>query len=1079
MTIAEYLSHLNRLYLTGHAREHSYRGDLQTLLSTLLPDILVTNEPARVSCGAPDYMLSRKGVPVGYVEAKDIGVDLNSKTLKEQFDRYRSGLTNLIITDYLCFKFYREGEFVTEISIGSLENGAIKTLTGNFEHFTHLISDFALVVTQSIKSPTRLAKMMAGKARLMADVIEKSLDSDDEQEKRSNLKSQMISFKQMLIHDITNRSFADIYSQTIAYGMFAARYHDPTLPTFSRMEAAQLIPKSNPFLRKLFQDIAGFDLDDRLVWIVEELVSIFLASDVSKIMKNFGKSTKQDDPVVHFYETFLGEYNPALRKARGVWYTPQPVVNFIVRAVDDILKDEFNLPQGLADTSKIKIKKKAFSKATADRRSKVQEVETEVEVHKVQILDPATGTGTFLAEVVRQIHKKFEGQQGIWTRYATEHLIPRLNGFELLMASYAMAHLKMDMLLTETGYKPQDDQRFRIFLTNSLEEAHPDTGTLFSSWLSDEADQANAVKRDTPVMCIIGNPPYAVSSSNKGEWIQNLLQDYKKNLNERKVNLDDDYIKFIRYGQHFIDKNGEGILAYISNNSFIDGITHRQMRKDLLQSFNKVYILDLHGNSRINENAPDGTADENVFDIMQGVSINIFIKKNSDLKDQLGRLFHSELFGKREEKYEALTNMYFGKIKWKELSVDDHYYFFVPKDFGLEKKYKKGFKINEILKNNNTGIQTKCDNLSIHFEKKDLIKVVENFQTLEIPKLKEKYPGKKDSSGWNFRNAKNDLVNNEIKYAKILYRPFDVRFTLYTGKSSGFIGRPRTSTMKHLIKPDNVGLITLRINGENEEFVALITKHIIEKGSLPRGNYSVFPLYLYNEPSKQQTTNNDQQTRVPNLNQEIVDKIGEGINHAFLPDENLVCDLEAGLDGTFSPLDILDYIYAVLHSAEYRERYKEFLKIDFPRVPYPEDADQFWKLVELGGQIRKLHLLESPLLEKRITGYPEDGDNIITRKITKTSPGYEPDSDTHGKVWINDQQYFDNVPLIAWKFYIGGYQPAQKWLKDRKGRELSFEDILHYQKMIVALTETDRLMKEIDEVGVLSDEAPVKFSEKS
>jgi len=494
---------------------------------------------------------------------------------------------------------------------------------------------------------------MAGKARLMADVIEKSLDSDDENEKRSNLKSQMISFKQMLIHDITNRSFADIYSQTIAYGMFAARYHDPSLPTFSRMEAAQLIPKSNPFLRKLFQDIAGFDLDDTLLWIVEELVTIFLASDVSKIMKNFGKSTKQDDPVVHFYETFLGEYNPALRKARGVWYTPQPVVNFIVRAVDDILKDEFDLPQGLADTSKTKVTVKV---PTHDKRYAGGMREYEQEVHKVQILDPATGTGTFLAEVVRQIHKKFEGQQGVWTRYATEHLIPRLNGFELLMASYAMAHLKMDMLLTETGYKPTDDQRFRIFLTNSLEEAHPDTGTLFSSWLSDEADQANAIKRDTPVMCVIGNPPYSVSSSNKGEWIESLTADYKKDLNERNIQpLSDDYIKFIRYGQHFIDKNGEGILAYISNNSFIDGIIHRKMRKHLLESFDKIYILDLHGNSRKRETAPDGKIDKNVFDIMAGVSINLFIKTNQKSKSDKGKVFHYDLFGERVFKYNFLN----------------------------------------------------------------------------------------------------------------------------------------------------------------------------------------------------------------------------------------------------------------------------------------------------------------------------------------------------------------------------------------------------------------------------------------
>ena len=465
MTIQQYLTKINTLFQTGNAREHSYRGDLQNLLMAILPDILVTNEPARVQCGAPDYVLTRKDVPIGYIEAKDIGVDLGSKTLKEQFDRYKSGLSNLIFTDYLDFHFYKDGQFITKIAIARIEfpssggvsegrGGQIIGIPENFEQFTNLIQNFALTVSQTIKSPTQLAQMMAGKAKLMADVIEKSLNYDDEQNSRSNIKSQMLSFQQMLIHDINNKSFADIYSQTIAYGMFAARYHDPTLKTFSRQEAATLIPKSNPFLRKLFQDIAGYDLDTRLDWIVEELVTIFLASDVEQIMRNFGKSTKQEDPVVHFYETFLGEYNPALRKARGVWYTPQPVVNFIVRAVDDILKTEFNLPQGLADTSKIKIKKKAVTQSKG-KDAKIKEVETEVEVHRVQILDPATGTGTFLAEVVKHIHKKFEGQQGIWSKYVTNDLIPRLNGFELLMASYAMAHLKMDMLLTETGYKPQ------------------------------------------------------------------------------------------------------------------------------------------------------------------------------------------------------------------------------------------------------------------------------------------------------------------------------------------------------------------------------------------------------------------------------------------------------------------------------------------------------------------------------------------------------------------------------------------------------------------------------------------------
>ena len=647
MTIQDYVSKINILYKTGNAREHSYRGDLQNLIMAILPDVLVTNEPARVSCGAPDYVLTKKDIPIGYIEAKDIGVDLASKSLKEQFDRYKAGLTNLIFTDYLDFHFYKNGEFVTKIAIAHLSipsSGGVPEGRGgssrveivpiqeNFEQFINLIKNFAQTISQTIKSPTKLAQMMAGKAKLMADVIEKSLNADDENEIRSSIKNQMLSFQQMLIHDIDNKSFADIYSQTIAYGMFAARYHDPTLPTFSRQEAATLIPKSNPFLRKLFQDIAGYDLDNRLVWIVEELVSIFLASDVATIMKNFGKSTKQEDPVVHFYETFLGEYNPALRKARGVWYTPQPVVNFIVRAVDDILKTDFNIKDGLADTSKIKIKKKAITQ-TKGKDAKIQEVETEIEVHKVQILDPATGTGTFLAEVVKHIYKKFEGQQGIWSKYVTNDLIPRLNGFELLMASYAMAHLKMDMLLTETGYKPTDDQRFRIFLTNSLEEAHPDTQTLFSSWLSDEADQANAIKRDAPVMVVIGNPPYSVSSSNKSKWIEGLTADYKKDLNERNIQpLSDDYIKFIRFGQHFIEKNGVGILAYISNNSFIDGIIHRKMREELMKAFDKIYILDLHGNSKKKEVSPDGSVDQNVFDIMQGVSINIFVKKNNHEK---------------------------------------------------------------------------------------------------------------------------------------------------------------------------------------------------------------------------------------------------------------------------------------------------------------------------------------------------------------------------------------------------------------------------------------------------------------
>jgi predicted helicase len=1081
MTLTQYLSKLNTLFITGNAREHSYRGDLQNLIMAILPDILVTNEPARVSCGAPDYVLTRKNIPVGYIEAKDIGVDLGSKLLKEQFERYKAGLSNLIITDYLHFEFYKDGEFVTKISIGKIEGGLIIPQPENFDQFNHLIENFALSVSQSIKSPTRLAKMMAGKAKLMADVIEKSLNNDDKLETRSNLKSQMISFQQMLIHDITNNSFADIYAQTIAYGMFAARYHDPSLENFSRMEAAQLIPKSNPFLRKLFQDIAGYDLDDRLVWIVDELVNIFLASDVAKIMKNFGKSTQQEDPVVHFYETFLGEYNPKLRKARGVWYTPQPVVNFIVRAVDDVLKTEFDLPQGLADTSKTKITVKV---PTHDKRYSSGMRDYEQEVHKVQILDPATGTGTFLAEVVKLIYKKFEGQQGIWSKYVANDLIPRLNGFELLMASYAMAHLKMDMLLTETGYKPTNDQRLRIFLTNSLEEAHPDTGTLFSSWLSDEADQANAIKRDTPVMVIMGNPPYSGESANKGEWIMKLIEDYKKEpggkekLKERNPKwINDDYVKFIRFGQHFIEKNGEGILAFINPHGYLDNPTFRGMRWNLLKTYDKIYTIDLHGNSKKKETSTDGSIDQNVFDIQQGVSINFFVKTGKKKENELGKVFHFDLYGKREFKYDFLKDNSLKTVKYNELPNVAPNYFFVNKDFDAQLIYDKGFGINELFLLTNVGIVTSRDLFVIDDNKNIVEERIEDFFILDKNELQKKYKLKENSS-WKINEVKikaSFFDKNSI--CKISYRPFDEKFIYY---NDHFIERSRNELMQHLLKGENIGLVFSR-QATNDQWTNIqLTKSMIDNRYhfSYKGIPNQAPLYLYPEATEQQTTNHKPQERTPNLDPKIIQQIEKTLGLTFVPEkeaEGNVCMANNGevrddFKTTFAPIDLLDYIYAVLHSPEYREKYKEFLKIDFPRVPFPNNSVDFWKLVELGGELRQLHLLESPLVEQYITGYPEDGDNVITRKITKISPGYEPVSETHGKVWINDQQYFDNVPLVAWEFYIGGYQPAQKWLKDRKGRELSYEDISHYQKIIVALTETDRLMKEIDEVGVIVEE---------
>lgn len=1062
MTTQDYINKIALRFSQGNATEHTYRGDLQQLIESIVPEVRATNEPKRQSCGAPDYILTKNDIPVGFIEAKDVGnqdLDGLKKSInKEQFDRYKASLDNLIFTDYLDFHLYRSGELITKISIGEITNSGIQPIQQNFTAFENLLKDFCLHISQSIKSSKKLAEMMAGKARLLSDVIERALTSDETHNEDSTLKDQMTAFKSILIHDITPKGFADVYAQTIAYGMFAARLHDPTLPTFSRQEASELIPKSNPFLRKLFGYIAGPDIDDRIKWIVDSLVEIFLACDVADILKNYGRSTKMEDPIIHFYETFLAEYDPKLRKARGVWYTPAPVVNFIVRAVDDILKTEFDLPQGIADTSTTKIK---VNSQIGDNRSSSGYKQIEQEVHKVQILDPATGTGTFLAEVIKHIHKKFKGQEGIWSSYVENSLLPRLNGFELLMASYAMAHLQLDILLRDTGFKPTKNQRTKIYLTNSLEEHHPDTGTLFANWLSSEANEANHIKRDTPVMCVIGNPPYSGISSNNGAWISKLIEDYKYidgvHFNERKHWLNDDYVKFLRYGQHFIEKNGSGILAFINPHGFLDNPTFRGMRWHLLKTYDKIFTIDLHGNSKKKETAPDGSIDVNVFDIMQGVSINIFVKTGKKKGNELGKVFHFDLFGKREFKYDFLSDKNLKDIDFTSLNYNKPYYFFVPKNDNERNNFEKGFKINEVFNLNNTGIVTGIDRLSIFISEEDLNKIVSEIINSENPFDRFKIEDTRRTTKEGRLKELKEAYQKGI--VKLNYRPFDNRFTLPFSLNEHWINSPRTDVMQHFLKGENIGLICPKQVPDKEQSGAFITKYISgHKTSSAYNINNIFPLYVYPETNDQQTIDQSN-NRIPNLKGEIVKEIAQKLSLTFTLEKETT-------NGTFAPIDILDYIYAILHSPTYREKYQEFLKIDFPRVPYPKDKATFWQLVKLGSEIRQLHLLESPTTENYLTSYPNGGDNKVTRKLTKTDIGYEPTDETKGKVWINDDQYFENVPLIAWEFYIGGYQPAQKWLKDRQGRILEVDDILHYQKIIVALSETARLMQEIDKIEI-------------
>lgn len=1031
--IKAYIQDLNRQFQTGITTEHSFRPALKQLIEDCTK-FKVVNEQSHIDCGAPDMTILRQNLAVAYIEAKDLeDGDLDGrKKNKEQFDRYKASLDTIIFTDYLDFHLYEHGEWVQSVRLAEIQGNKIRL--SEPDRFIALMEHLRVAQVQRITSASKLAQIMAGKARLLRDIIEQALIQDGE--KHTELTGYMDAFRTTLLHDITPKVFADIYAQTIAYGMFAARLHDETPDDFCRQEAANLIPKSNPFLRKIFQQIAGYDLDERIAWIVDDLVSAFAATDMEKIMQGFGKSTQQTDPMLHFYEDFLFQYDPAAKKQCGVYYTPQPVVEFIVRAVDDILRTEFNLPMGLADTSKVEVEQE-IEQDIKHRKEKVLK-------HRVQVLDPATGTGTFLAETVKQIKRDLGGQMGAWDSYVPEHLLPRLHGFELMMAPYTIAHLKLDL---EIGISAQD--RLRVYLTNSLEEANPDANTLFGHYLAEEANSASRIKKEAPVMIVMGNPPYSVSSSNNRPWITNLVADYKKDLNERNIQpLSDDYIKFIRLAQHYVERNGEGIVAYISNNSFIDGLIHRQMRSELMRVFDEIYILDLHGNTRKKETCPDGSKDENVFDIMQGVSINIFVKKTAKSKAP-AIVRHFDLYGTREYKYKYLREHDFSNVEWNELSPQKPNLFFVPKNFEDQEEYDKGFRVDEILPLNASGIKTQRDDASVFITDEERNHVKNDFLNLSEVELKSKYDFK-DVRDWQVSAAQNDLQKNPIIEDRLLYRPFDVQFTLYTGKTKGIQGYPRYDKMRHMINNENISLIICRQQSTFDFQHVICTKYISDmcviSSQTKEGAY-FFPIYLYPEEGSFDAE------RRPNL------------------DEKIWAQINTAIGKETSPEDIFDYIYGVLHSPHYREKYKEFLKVDFPRIPYPKNADEFEHFRSCGNALRELHLMhnvpESPVR------FEQKGSMMVDylRWEWNKDDGYS------GNIWINDTQFFESVPAEAWEFYIGGYQPAQKWLKDRKGRKLEYDDVEHYRKIIAVLMETARIMKTIDDPAAQLEEYKKKVQD--
>ena len=734
-----------------------------------------------------------------------------------------------------------------------------------------------------------------------------------------------------------------------------------------------------------------------------------------------------------------------------------------------MLQKEFGIENGLASTitwsdmlkkhPDLKLPKIRVPKAG---KAEGEEVDLSPDEFFVLILDIATGTGTFLVETIEVIFQHLQakwakhGLQGMpiirhtalrtpqfkdyWNAYVPAALLPRLYGYELMMAPYTIAHMKLALKFSEINarlgqadYLFKFEGRAHIYLTNTLEPPSGFQEQEFAEFfpaLAHEAAAVNAVKRAKRFTVVMGNPPYSnYGQLNRIPFILDLLEDYKRGLNEKKINIDDDFIKFTRFAHWSIARTGVGCLGFITNNTYLDGVTHRQMRKSLMDDFQSIRILNLHGDSRKGEVTPEGLPDENVFDIQQGVAIGLFVRSANAKPKSVS---YQDLWGERAEKYSRLAGEKTGAESWAILKPEQPYYFAVPKDFSGDDEYKIFVPLTEVLVEQNTGVQTKRDELFIDIEKQALASRFQDIakHSRDQAYLKRTY-NLEDSSGWSVSKLAG-LSFREQAIVRVLYRPFDIRWLYFDSRA---LGRARESTMRHMIAGKNLGLITLRLNGTGKDFVCLATRHVIEKGSLPRGNYSLFPLYLFDDESKARQLGLGDAAR-PNFGAAFLRKLNSHVPRASL-----------------TPEDIFHYAYGVFHSPGYRRRYAEFLKIDFPRLPLTGNLELFRALARLGGDLVALHLLESPKLDKPITDF-----------IGGRNPEAEKISWSKNTVWLDKAQTtgFKGVREDVWNFHIGGYQVCEKWLKDRKGRTLTKDDLAHYQKIVIALSETSRLMKEID-----------------
>lgn len=969
--------------------------------------------------------------PFGAIEVKKVygEDDRAKKQILIEANKYG----NVILTDNVTWKFYHANSDTMyngfNLLIKNDKNEFIIDET-KVELFISSLKDFVLESPTNIKSSNKLAYYMAEYAKTIKTIVFSILDSKDEKKKMYNELFALYSrIQQELLPDLNIKDFSDMYAQTIVYGLFIARYNDRNLSNFSRGEAIENLAKESHLLKQFFQHITtSSNLHPTLNDSIDKLCNLFTLTDLQSLLNQYEKK----DAIVHFYEDFLSYYDLQKKKEFGAYYTPVQVVRYMVNFVDNILVNNFKISGGLSnnDTISIKVKSDPYMDKKTTKYEKI------IDVPKVAILDPSCGTGTFGAEIIQFVKQKYFSDSNSmfykdWLKQENG-LMSRLISFEIMMTSYVIAHLKIRRVISETlgNEKLDKDLQSNIFLTNtlaepkSLLEKNAQMSLFdFSGAITEEAENADKWKARRPIQVIIGNPPYLAASKNAYDISEYKFEtDGLTKLQEKNPKwLNDDYVKFIRFSEKHIQKDGKGILAFITNNGYLDNPTFRGMRASLLRTFDEIYVLNLHGNSIKKETAPDGSKDENVFDIRVGVSIIFGIKTTQNTN--WAKLHYAEIYGLRENKFNILEH---NKIEFKDILPDKKMAMFVPQENKeIKIQYDKGISLTDLFNIYSAGIVTGRDGLCIKNTKQEIEDVINSFQYKDIEELRSYYQLGKDTD-WTIKGAQEDINKNNGKITQIAYRIFDDKWTYYTGKQNGFYCRSRGEVMNNFIDCDNIGLCFTRTDKSQREYsMVFVTNKITESCYLTTqtaGIATVVPLYIKSNSIIEKSSN---------LNKEYYDNLIKNLDYKPTPEE------------------IFDYCYGVLNDLGYRKKYNEFLKLDYPKVPIIKDKESFTKYINAGNQLRKLHLMETDIVKDlRIES---ENNNLVIEQVKYNN----------GKLYINKQTALFGITDEIWNFYLGGYQVIDKWLKSHKGETLNYENFNHIKKVAGIIEETIKIQKSL------------------